>query len=92
MASSTLGLCYAFPSIKTYDDPVVTGITNFIHRLEQAARPGAYLVEMFPIMNHLPPLLASWKRFGNSCHERDSQMFLDLYADARKRAVSIPFA
>ncbi|TCD61907.1 hypothetical protein EIP91_007721 [Steccherinum ochraceum] len=88
VASFTLGLCYAFPPIQSYNDKVVTGIMNFIHRLEEAARPGAYMVELFPIMNYLPPWLASWKRFGNSCHEHDSEMFLKLFDDARHRSES----
>ncbi|KAH8091810.1 cytochrome P450 [Cristinia sonorae] len=88
VASSTLGLCYAFPSIESYDDSVVTGMMNFIHRLEQAAKPGAFLVEMFPVMNHVPTWLAGWKRFGNACHAHDTEMFTKLYEEARLRSES----
>ncbi|KAH8091806.1 cytochrome P450 [Cristinia sonorae] len=83
IASGTLALSYAGPPIKDKHDSVVTRIDNFMHRLEQSARPGEYLVEIFPWMNHLPKFLTPWKREGEKSHEQDTTLFKTLFHQAR---------
>ncbi|KAF7790517.1 hypothetical protein EIP86_001473 [Pleurotus ostreatoroseus] len=64
------------------DDPRTTSVVERIyqmaHRLAYAAIPGNYLVEMFPIMLHLPDWLAGWKRDGRAWFKKDSEMFIEL--------------
>ncbi|KAH8089922.1 cytochrome P450 [Cristinia sonorae] len=86
VASSTLSVCYGTPPIQSYDDPVVKDVQEFIHRLDVASKPGAYLVEMFPLLNRLPAWLAGWKRFGQFWHQRDTVMFTNLYEDAKRKS------
>ncbi|KAK7676144.1 hypothetical protein QCA50_020895 [Cerrena zonata] len=84
--SAVLSVSYALPSIESEDDPLVSYIDDFMHRLERAARPGEFLVEIFPILNYLPPFLAKWKRDGQACHEEDTDNFVKWYRDAITRA------
>lgn len=85
--SAVLSVSYALPAIESEDDPLVSYIDAFMHRLERAARPGEYLVEIFPILNYLPSFLAKWKRDGQACHEEDTKNFVKWYRDAVTRAV-----
>lgn len=63
-----------------------------MHRLEHAAHPGEYLVEVFHWMIYIPSWLAKWKREGLEWHRKDTEMFYALYESAKERVVClIPF-
>ncbi|THH22507.1 hypothetical protein EUX98_g8187 [Antrodiella citrinella] len=91
IASSTLALSYAVPPIKSYDDIIVTRINDFMHRVEQSARPGEYIVDIFPILNYLPESLAPFKKNGLKAFTEDSKLFSGLFKDARAREGSTCF-
>ena len=59
-----------------------------MHRIESAARPGEYLVELFPWMLRLPKWMAKWHRDADEAHERDTRMFMEFHMDAKHRVVS----
>lgn len=86
IASATLSLSYSLPPL-TVNDPLIQRVATFDHTLEEAARPGAYLVEIFPWLNHFPVWMCKWKQEGNKWHEHYSDMFLEFYRDAKKRIV-----
>lgn len=88
IASVTLSFSYSLPPLEV-DDPLIQRVSAFDRGIEEAARPGAYLVEIFPWMNHLPLWMCKWKRDGMAWHERYSDMFLEFYRDAKRRAVSL---
>ena len=87
-ASAVLSTCYSLPPVASADDPVLTRINNFMHRIESAARPGEYLVELFPWMLRLPKWMAKWHRDADEAHERDTRMFMEFHMDAKHRVVS----
>ncbi|TCD67506.1 hypothetical protein EIP91_012311 [Steccherinum ochraceum] len=84
IASITLSFSYSLPPL-TANDPLIQRVATFDHTLEEAARPGAYLVEIFPWLNAFPLWMTKWKRDGMQWHEHYSNMFLDFYRDAKKR-------
>ena len=51
---------YGWPPIESKDDPLITRINDLVHCLIRAALLGAYLVEIFPVMKHLPTWMARW--------------------------------
>lgn len=53
-ASSTMSMLYDYPTLETENDKTLSDIHAFIARLSIAAVPGAYLVEVFPWMMHIP--------------------------------------
>ena len=87
-ASATLSAVYGWPPIELKDDPLVSRINDLMHRAMQAALPGAYLVEIFPVMKHLPTWMAPWKKWGLEWYKKDTEMFQGLYDGVAKTLVS----
>lgn len=58
-----------------------------MHRLVRAALPGAYLVEIFPVMKRFPSWIAKWKREGLEWYAKDTEMFEGFLADVKGRMV-----
>ena len=72
---------------KPENDALVTRINDLMHRLVHAALPGAYLVEIFPVMRFLPTWMAKWKREGLEWHAKDTAMFEGFMDTVRNRVV-----
>lgn len=53
-ASATMSMLYDYPTLETENDKTLSEIHAFIDRLSIAAVPGAYLVDVFPWMMHIP--------------------------------------
>lgn len=88
-ASTVLSAVYGWPPIKSKDDPIVTRINDFMHRLVRSALPGAYLVEIFPVMKRLPTWAAPWKKWGLDWYRKDSEMFQGFYEGVAETVVSL---
>ena len=81
-------LVYDHPSITTEENPSITRINQFVHRLTRAALPGAHFVEFFTWMRYLPEWMAGWKRSAMDSYRRDNGFFVELFEDVKKRIVS----
>jgi hypothetical protein len=86
-ASTVLSAIYAWPPIDKSDDALVDRINDLMHRLVSAALPGAFLVEIFPVMKRLPSWMAKWKREGLEWHRKDTEMFQGFMDGVRKTMV-----
>lgn len=53
-ASAAMSILYNYPTLENENDKTLVEIYAFINRLSMAAVPGAYLVELFPWMIHIP--------------------------------------
>ncbi|CAL1709871.1 unnamed protein product [Somion occarium] len=84
-ASTVLCATYGWLPLGKEGDPLVETINNLMHRLVQACLPGAFLVEIFPSMKHLPTWMAKWKRDGLEYHRKDSIMFEGFMNDAKDK-------
>ncbi|KAI0684340.1 cytochrome P450 [Earliella scabrosa] len=73
--SSILTAVYGWPRISGKDKPVVDRIHAHTARIASAVVPGRYLVDILPIMKHLPTSIAKWKREGLQWHEAETKMF-----------------
>lgn len=80
---------YGWNPIESKDDLLVERINSISHRILRAALPGAYLVEIFPIMKHLPSWMAKWKREGLEHFTKDTKMFEGFLSDVEERVVSV---
>lgn len=87
-ASVILCSIYGWDPIEPKDDPLVERVNNLTHRFVRASHPGAYLVEIFPIMKHLPSWMARWKREGLEWFAKDTKMFEGFLLDVEKRMAS----
>lgn len=68
-----------------YSKRVVTGRESFVrrilavvHTVERVASPGAYIVDVFPILMKLPSFLAPFKREGARLHHEEISLFREL--------------
>jgi cytochrome P450 len=53
--------------------------------LDEAGRIGAWVVDFFPILNHLPALLAPWKKTAEKWHEQCTSLSTRNLSDALLR-------
>ena len=53
-ASATMSILYDYPTLEDDHDKMLTDIHAFNDRMTVACAPGAYLVELFPWMIHIP--------------------------------------
>ena len=49
-----MSILYDYPTLENENDDILTKIHAFNDRLSAASAPGAYLVELFPWMIHIP--------------------------------------
>ncbi|KAF8191536.1 cytochrome P450 [Mycena galopus ATCC 62051] len=91
-ASTILGIVYGWPGLDLTHDPLVGEISEFMQRLLRAIVPGAFLVEVFPVMKRLPMWMSKWKREGLEWHRKDTILFKGMMNDAKEleRSGSLP--
>lgn len=81
-------MVYDTPALLSEGDTKITRINDFAERLVSAAHPGAYLVEYFTWMRHLPSWIAKWKRDVLEQYRIDDAMFRGLFNEVGNRIVS----
>ena len=59
--------------------------------LLNAANPGSYLVEVFPVLHNLPAWLAPWKRNGDRWFGETTEFFVSLIDEVKEKIVSRNF-
>ncbi|KAJ7484014.1 cytochrome P450 [Mycena galericulata] len=84
-ASVVLSMVYDMPALVSEEDPKIALINDFVGRLVRAAYPGAYFVEYFTWMRHLPAWMAKWKRDALEQHRVDNAMFQGLFNEVGER-------
>ena len=75
-------------TVDSSNDPHIIRALQVVHTVERVASPGAYLVDTFPILMHLPRWLAPFKREAEVLHEREISLFRELLFDVRERMQS----
>jgi len=83
--SVMMTVAYSKP-ITSVDDPIVAKIYAAMYRLFATFLPGAYLVELLPILKYVPSWFpgAGWKRFALNARKEDSELFAGLYEEVRQ--------
>ena len=73
-----------------YGKPIITGnelqlrrVLAVTHNLERIASPGAYLVDIIPILKYLPSFMAPFKREAARLHAEELGLFKELIQDVR---------
>lgn len=72
-------------TIETGDEPDVRGAVQVVHTIERIARPGAFLVDLFPILMYLPTWLAPFKREAARLHDFELTLFRRLLSEVRSK-------
>ncbi|KAF4621791.1 hypothetical protein D9613_012201 [Agrocybe pediades] len=84
-AAVILTAVYDWDSITEKDEPIVHRIDAVSARLSEAAAPGAYIVEFFHFLKHVPAWMAKWKREGMEWHEQETELFKSLNKDVEMK-------
>jgi cytochrome P450 len=82
IASTVVSLVYGLPPLRSSDDPILKTLNSIAHRFAHAAYPGAFLVELLPFMDFLPPFLAKWKREAQADCQKFTALFKKYFNDA----------
>ncbi|KAK7462289.1 hypothetical protein VKT23_007889 [Stygiomarasmius scandens] len=81
-SSMILSILYDQPVIRSLNDPSVVFMNEVVEVLSNATVPGAYLVDIFPILEHLPRCLSGWRytaeRYFQKFDSRFQQLFLTI--------------
>ncbi|KAG1820042.1 cytochrome P450 [Suillus variegatus] len=79
-ASVTMSITYGKMTPTSYTDPAVVDMNRFSARLGQAVKPGAYLVDTYPILRFVPGYLRQLKAWN-----REEMVFYNEQLDAVRR-------
>jgi len=80
--SMMLSVLYGSPTVTSKKDQTLEAIDDFAKRVFYAALPGAYLVEFFPWLRHVPSRFARWKREVEGSYKKDTDLFEGLVKTA----------
>ncbi|QRV88544.1 cytochrome P450 family protein [Ceratobasidium sp. AG-Ba] len=83
-AAGILDMAYGY-LVEEPDDLFVTNIKEILAEFSQAAVPTNFLVNIFPILAHVPAWIpgAGWKRFAQEARRKKEKTMSDIYAWTR---------
>ncbi|VDC01481.1 unnamed protein product [Peniophora sp. CBMAI 1063] len=87
-ASSMLSCLYGEPPLESANDNRISYINDFVEHMTRAIAPGAYWVEMMPLLRYIPSALAAWKRYATKLNEEANAEFLRMFDRARDNVTS----
>ncbi|KAJ7780309.1 cytochrome P450 [Mycena maculata] len=86
--SLVLSIIYGLPPLLDSKDPDILRVNHFTARALHAAAPGAFLVEYFTWMEHLPRFMSPWRRYAENWFRADSILFEKLFSRVKDRVDS----
>jgi hypothetical protein len=81
---------YGWPPLDR-KSPLVERIHNHGVQLTNAALPGAFLVDLIPVLKYLPSWIAPWKRRGQEWYKQETAMFEEFNANVAAEPVCVEF-
>ncbi|KAF9058825.1 cytochrome P450 [Rhodocollybia butyracea] len=94
-ASTMVSLCYARPPLRS-DEPILQSLDEIAHRFGALLYPGAYLVEIFPVLDYFPQFMAKWKRDARKDYKKYTAFFQQCFEEAlehkEKASLSVKLA
>ncbi|OBT52291.1 hypothetical protein VE04_05950 [Pseudogymnoascus sp. 24MN13] len=72
--------------VPTFDSPIAARIYKVLDNLTEMSAPGAQAVDSMPSLRYLPQfLLGNWRDKGRRYFEHDSDVYLTMWNDLKKR-------
>jgi hypothetical protein len=81
-------MVYDQAPLKSLDEPSVRMLDDYNRKMSLAAQPGAYLVEVVPMLDRLPDLLSPWRMNAKEAFQECSSMLLGKYRSVDERRAS----
>ncbi|TCD70730.1 hypothetical protein EIP91_002106 [Steccherinum ochraceum] len=85
ISSVIMTATYGWPRIDDDSAVIVSEILGVASGFTHASLPGSSVVDIFPILNHLPSWIFKEKRDALLWHEQKSRMFEELLDDVERR-------
>ena len=90
IAWTALSVIYGLPLTEARErEDIVKYVEDVGRRTGMAAMPGKFLIDVFPILKHLPHSINWWKIVGENSYHSDTQYLVGLLREVRTRMVSI---
>ena len=83
-ASVIMTVTYDQP-VTSLDDPRVRAVNERLGMLARYVRPGASLLDRFPLLYYIPEPLNPWVKLGKQLHALELDLFLSQYQAVRAR-------
>ncbi|KAH0838698.1 cytochrome P450 [Lanmaoa asiatica] len=80
-ASVVMEITYGKVTPTSYSDPEVIAVNRYLTRFGKAVRPGAYLVDTYPILQYVPGYLTNLKKW----HQEELALFQGQLDAVRKQ-------
>ncbi|KAI3615364.1 cytochrome p450 [Moniliophthora roreri] len=84
-SSEIASFLYNNPPMQNSEDPVIAFLASYIDTVSETALPGKYLVNHFPILEHLPDFLSSWKQMNREVYQFHSERFLSFFLSVKEK-------
>ena len=82
-----MSIAYGIETKET-DDPYIFHAERTMEAVNTTMAPGAFLVDTFPWMLHLPESIAKWKREGMERFRINTEMFESLLRSVKAKMAS----
>jgi len=80
-ASVVMSITYGKTTPTSYSDPEVQAVNKYIRRIAVTLRPGAYLVDTYPILKYIPGYLSHLRRY----QKEEYNLYSEQLGVVRKR-------
>ncbi|THU95919.1 cytochrome P450, partial [Dendrothele bispora CBS 962.96] len=81
-------ILYGKPSIQSINDPSVVFMNETVEAFSETTVPGTYLVDTFPILEHLPRWLSHWKQVVEKQFQSYDSRFHELFLSIKNSVIS----
>jgi hypothetical protein len=88
-SSTTISMLYGRPLVQSLDDPTIVFMNYLVDCMAKNHEPGAFLVDIFPILEHLPRWCSKWRRDAEKLFRYFDSKFQDMFYEVKKKVVSI---
>ncbi|THU89650.1 cytochrome P450 [Dendrothele bispora CBS 962.96] len=85
--SIVLSLVYDMPTVQSLDEPSVRHMDTLLDGVSAAILPGAYLVDIFPVLRHLPLVLSKWRRDAQKDCQKLTSWLTGMFLPIKNRAL-----
>ena len=80
---------YDTGTIGNEETPLVQNLSDVAKTITKAGMPGAYMVEIIPLLDYFPAWIARWKRTASAWHKEKTAMFNKFNDDVKARQVCV---
>lgn len=82
--SVIISVLYGWQPLLDVNHSVILAIVETLRAIEVSALPGAYLIDVFPSLLHIPKIFSRWKKMGQHLYEKNTSLFERMIDDVKQ--------